>query len=149
MRRLPKERLRRGCAGQRHSKLDSPGFEQAVCSSGQEMHATARLSREASAHRVPNLQLDLLPVNVYHASTELHSNGEVMDRLEALVGELEEEAGLANTCTDPEPLLDQKRKPVRPRTPTCVSYDNVLEEIAAGRAEESNCRWVLSAVSRF
>jgi hypothetical protein len=47
-------------------------------------------------HRVPNLQLDLLLVYVDHARPELDADGQVVHRLEALVGELQEQAGLAH-----------------------------------------------------
>jgi hypothetical protein len=47
---------------------------------------------EAEAHRVPDLELDLLPVNVDHARAKLHADREVVHRLEALVGELEQQA---------------------------------------------------------
>lgn len=40
--------------------------------------------------RVPNLQLDLLAVDGDHPGTELDPDRQVMDRLEALVGELEQ-----------------------------------------------------------
>ncbi len=43
-------------------------------------------------HRVPNLQFYLLPVDVDHARSELHTDGEVMHRLETFVRELEEQA---------------------------------------------------------
>ena len=49
-----------------------------------------------STHRVPNLKLDLFPLNVDHPSPELDSNGEVVHRLEPLVRELEQQAGLAH-----------------------------------------------------
>ena len=47
-------------------------------------------------HRVPDLELDLLALDVDHPGAELHADGEVVDRLEPLVGELEKEAGLAH-----------------------------------------------------
>ena len=49
-------------------------------------------------HRVPDLQLDLLPLDVDHASTELDADGEIVHRLEPLVRELEQQAGLAHPC---------------------------------------------------
>lgn len=49
-------------------------------------------------HRIPYLQLDLLAVNVDHPCPELHANGEVVHRLEPLVRELQQQAGLAHTC---------------------------------------------------
>lgn len=55
------------------------------------------LPRRAT-HRVPNLQLDLFPVDVNHACAKLHADSEVMDGLKALVCELQEQAGLAHAC---------------------------------------------------
>ena len=52
-------------------------------------------------HRVPDLKLDLFPLNVDHPSTELDSDGEVVHRLEPLVRELEQQAGLAHPCVKP------------------------------------------------
>jgi hypothetical protein len=52
-----------------------------------------------SAHRVPNLQLDLLAVDVYHPSAELNANGQVVHWLKALVSELEQQTRLAHACT--------------------------------------------------
>jgi hypothetical protein len=51
------------------------------------------------------LKLDLLSINVDHPSTKLHADGQVMHWLEALVGELEQQAGLAHTCTPQEKAL--------------------------------------------
>ena len=51
-----------------------------------------------STHCVPNLQFDLFPLNVDHPSAELDSDGEVVDWLEPLVGELKQQAGLAHPC---------------------------------------------------
>lgn len=50
-----------------------------------------------SAHRVPYLQLDLLVVDGDEASPELNSDREVVDRLEALVCELQQQATLSDT----------------------------------------------------
>ena len=49
-------------------------------------------------YRVPDLKLDLLAINVDHASSKLHANSQVMDRLEALVRELQQQAGLSHAC---------------------------------------------------
>ena len=46
--------------------------------------------------RVPDLQFDLFPLDVDHAGPELDHNGEVVHRLEPLVCELQEQAGLAH-----------------------------------------------------
>ena len=48
--------------------------------------------------RVPDLQLDGLFFDREESGSEFYANGEVMDGLEAFVGELEEEAGLADAC---------------------------------------------------
>ena len=45
---------------------------------------------------VPDLQLHLLPVHVHGAAPELDADGQVVHGLEALVGELEKEAGLTD-----------------------------------------------------
>lgn len=55
--------------------------------------------KASKAYRVPNLQLHLLVVDVDHAGAELDADGEVVDGLEALVGELKQEARLADACT--------------------------------------------------
>ena len=49
-------------------------------------------------HRVPNLELDGLAVDGDHPGPELDADGEVVDGLEALVGELQQQAQLANAC---------------------------------------------------
>ena len=41
---------------------------------------------------VPNLELDLLPINVDHARAKLYANGQIVHGLEALVRELQEQA---------------------------------------------------------
>lgn len=46
--------------------------------------------------RIPDLQFDLLALDVDHAGPELHPDGEVVDRLEPLVCELKQQAGLAH-----------------------------------------------------
>lgn len=43
-------------------------------------------------HRVPDLQLDLLSINVDHARPKLHADGQVVHRLEPLVCELQQQA---------------------------------------------------------
>ena len=49
-----------------------------------------------SSHGVPDLELDLLALDVDHARAELDADGEVVHGLKPLVSELEQEAGLAN-----------------------------------------------------
>ena len=51
---------------------------------------------QSFTHRVPDLKLDLLPLDVDHASTELDADGEIVHRLEPLVRELEQQARLAH-----------------------------------------------------
>jgi hypothetical protein len=46
--------------------------------------------REGVAHCVPNLKLDLLIFNGDHPRAKLHTNGQIMNGLEALVGELQQ-----------------------------------------------------------
>ena len=43
-------------------------------------------------HRIPDLQLDLLVVDGDHPRPELHPDRQIVHRLEALVGELQEQA---------------------------------------------------------
>jgi hypothetical protein len=51
------------------------------------------------SRRVPDLELDLGRVlDVDHPGPELDPDRQVVDRLEALVGELQEQAGLSNAC---------------------------------------------------
>merc|ERR550519_923663 len=59
------------------------------------------------ARRVPNLKLDLFPLNVDHPSAELDPDGEVVHRLEPLVRELEQQAGLAHPCVPDDDVLEQ------------------------------------------
>ena len=49
------------------------------------------------AGRVPNLQLDVLLLDLDRAGTKLDANGQVVLLTEPLVCELEEQAGLADT----------------------------------------------------
>lgn len=51
------------------------------------------------SYRVPYLKLDLLAIDIDHPSSKFHSNSQVMDRLEALVRELQKQAGLPHACT--------------------------------------------------
>ncbi len=50
------------------------------------------------AGRVPDLEFDLFVGDGDHACAEFDADGEVVDGLEAFVGELEEEAGFAYSC---------------------------------------------------
>ena len=49
-----------------------------------------------ATHRVPDLQLDLLAVDVDHARAKLDADREVVHRLEALVRKLQQQARLAD-----------------------------------------------------
>lgn len=42
-------------------------------------------------HRIPNLQLNLLAIDVDHSRAELHANSEVVHGLKALVRELQQQ----------------------------------------------------------
>jgi len=55
---------------------------------------------------IPNLQLHLLVVDGYHPSSELNADGQVVDRLESLVGELQEKAGLADTSITNDDIFE-------------------------------------------
>lgn len=50
------------------------------------------------SRRVPDLQLDLLVLQVDHASTKLDTNRQVVDRLKSLVCELQQQTRLSDTC---------------------------------------------------
>lgn len=50
---------------------------------------------------IPNLELDRTGVDGDHASTEFDTNGEIMNRLESLVRELQEQAWFPYTCITP------------------------------------------------
>jgi hypothetical protein len=60
--------------------------------------AAARHTRaaRARAHRVPNLQLDVLVINLDHARAKFYANGQVVHLLEARVGKLQQQARLAH-----------------------------------------------------
>ena len=63
----------------------------------------------------------MLVSNVDHSGTKLDADGQVMHRLEALIRELKEQTGFANTYGN-EPHFLQSH-------PTSVSNNNVLEEV--------------------
>ncbi len=56
------------------------------------MHVISSLTHFAFAHRVPDLQLDLLSLDVDHPGPELDPDGQVMHGLETFVGELKQQA---------------------------------------------------------
>ena len=56
--------------------------------------------RSPPLYRVPNLELDLLSVDGDHARAKLDANREVVDGLEPLVGELQQQARLADAWKD-------------------------------------------------
>jgi hypothetical protein len=51
-----------------------------------------RLLQGLRTHGIPDLKLDLLPINIDHTSAKLHANRQVMNRLKALVRELQQQA---------------------------------------------------------
>ena len=60
----------------------------------------ARGRGQLAPHRVPDLQLDLLVADLDHACPKLHTNRQVVHGLEALVGELQQQAALADAWVD-------------------------------------------------
>ena len=97
---------------------------------------TISLKPWQSTHRVPDLQLDLLPLDVDHASTELDADGEIVHRLEPLVRELEQQARLAH----PWAMLRFRKTSFIWVRPTCVPDDDVLEQVAVGHGDCSDRR---------
>ena len=75
------------------------------------------------------MELDLLPLDVDHASTELDADGEIVHRLEPLVRELEQQARLAHPWAM---LRFRKTSFIWVLRPTCVPDDDVLEQVAVG-----------------
>ena len=59
------------------------------------------------ASSVPDLQLYLFGVDGDHAGSELHSDGEVVHRLEPFVGELEEETGLSDSRVSDDDVFEE------------------------------------------
>ena len=57
-----------------------------------------QVTASRGAYCVPDLQLDLLAINGDHACAKLHADCQVVDRLEALVCKLQQQAGLADAC---------------------------------------------------
>ena len=56
-----------------------------------------RVSRGESTYSIPNMKLDLLAVEGDHTSTKFNTNCRIMMRVESLIFELLEKAGLADT----------------------------------------------------
>eukprot|EP00443_Scrippsiella_acuminata_P065453 CAMPEP_0115496358 /NCGR_PEP_ID=MMETSP0271-20121206/65727_1 /TAXON_ID=71861 /ORGANISM="Scrippsiella trochoidea, Strain CCMP3099" /LENGTH=239 /DNA_ID=CAMNT_0002925031 /DNA_START=406 /DNA_END=1122 /DNA_ORIENTATION=+ len=56
---------------------------------------------------VPDLELDLFVLNRDEARPKLHTNRKVMVGAEALIGELQKQAGLANTCVTNDDVLEE------------------------------------------
>ena len=48
-------------------------------------------------YSIPDLKLYLFVTNVDHSGSKLHTDGEIMDRLESLICKLKEKAGFAHT----------------------------------------------------
>jgi len=59
------------------------------------------------SRRVPDLQLDQLLFNGNHSRAEFNTNGKIVHGLETLVGELQEQAGLSNTCIPNDNVLEK------------------------------------------
>jgi len=59
--------------------------------------------RKRGNDRVPNLELDGLVIDGDHPGPELDADGKVMNGLEALVGELQQQARLADACSKAKP----------------------------------------------
>ena len=70
---------------------------------------------------VPDLQLDILLIDLHGTGSELNSNSQVVLLAESLVSELEQQAGFTHTYRDS--LLAIKLKL------TCVPDDNILNKI--------------------
>ena len=66
--------------------------------------------KRARTDRVPNLELDGLVVDGDHPGAELDADGEVMDGLEALVGELQQQARLPHACRAESQSTNQSRR---------------------------------------
>ena len=82
----------------------------------------------ASTHRVPDLQLDLFPLDVDHPGSELHSDCEIVDWLEPLVCKLEQKTGLSHSYKEAlkSSILFYHSRP------TCIPDDDVLEKVSVG-----------------
>ena len=63
--------------------------------------------RKRGNDRVPNLELDGLVIDGDHPGPELDADGKVMNGLEALVGELQQQARLANACSKAKPSRER------------------------------------------
>mmetsp|Transcript_15310 Transcript_15310/g.23313 ORF Transcript_15310/g.23313 Transcript_15310/m.23313 type:complete len:239 (-) Transcript_15310:92-808(-) len=68
------------------------------CTSSSAIIRTSNGTEGFLSSGIPNLQLDLLVSERNHAGPKFHSNCQVMDRLESLVGKLKEQARLSHTC---------------------------------------------------
>ena len=89
---------------------------------------------------IPNLQFDLLAVNGHHPGAKLDADGQVVHRLEALVGELQQQTRLADACGDKARAMGRSCPvSVLPigvaaqtgarRQRTSVANDDVLEQV--------------------
>jgi hypothetical protein len=71
---------------------------------------TCNRSERFLAGRIPNLQFDLFAIDRDHAGTEFNADGQVVNGLETFVGELEQQARLADTWKiDKAVLLSRDR----------------------------------------
>ena len=96
---------------------------------------------EHRTDRVPNLELDGLVVDGDHAGAKLDADGEVVHGLEALVGELQQQARLADACASPPPRADQAKGspsvPLRAGQPPHVRVDWIPLAAAAGSKRQA------------
>ena len=69
-------------------------------SCGTSIIGTSNTAEGFLARRIPDLKLDQLVFKIHHASTKLNTNRQVVDRLESLVCELQEQAGLSDAWDD-------------------------------------------------
>ena len=83
--------------------------------------------RKLISYRVPDLKLDLFPLNVDHPGTKLHSDGQVMNRLESLVCKLEQQTGFANSCNHFTLTYGSN---MEVSSLTCITDDDIFEEIS-------------------
>jgi len=77
---------------------------------GAAIEATGDGAERLLAGCVPDLKLDGVAVDRVEAGAELDADGEVVQGLEALVGELQEQARLADACVADDDVLEEVLK---------------------------------------
>lgn len=78
------------------------------------------------AYRVPNLQLDLLVLNVDHPRAKLDADRQVVHRLEALVRELQQQTRLPDACAHPYQSQHHTTALSFPPRSLCASADPLV-----------------------